>query len=668
LNNFHLHINANIREKKMKIINSGYSGLEYKQAKYLIYPAAISLIAMIALSLLPVNIFAQQNPDSNVNPRTASIKVMALASGDSVVLRWVVNNPGGWRIANRLGFVIDRIEVDTTLPPGKSPELRLTPKPLFPWSLDEWKARSRKDDKFSAIAAQCLYGKQFMPDISQSEPDRFVDNLRLAAIELENRYSFAVFAADMSAHVAEGSALRFADKNVKKGKAYIYTVKTASVDTTFTINEAITTVIAGEDSHLPPPPLKVEIEELDKKINIRWANLDMEGFTAYNIYRSEDGGKTYKILNTSPILPMQSQKKREAYTEENAQNGTPGIYTDSTIYNNREYTYCLRGITPFAEESECAVVTGMGRDLTPPSSATNLKSRQTGKNQVEITWKPGKLVNDLAGYNVIKSRSAETGFYIINETLLPANIQSFTDPSASEDEPYYIIESVDSSGNVSRSLPMMASVIDSSSPAKPTGLRGSIDTNGVVTLTWQPGTEYNLKGYRVFWANDSAHEFTQIADSIVEDTTFTHKVTINTLSKHVYYRICAVSRRYMPSDMSDILSLNRPDIIPPAPAVFTSFDVTDSSINLKWEYSRSNDVSVQQVLRRSNGQGEWEKIAELKPGVSFYSDKNLVNNANYEPRRARVAYPLRAPRRGTDLPSARRVRDTFCRRRRGRTA
>jgi hypothetical protein len=91
----------------------------------------------------------------------------------------------------------------------------------------------------------------------------------------------------------------------------------------------------------------------------------------------------------------------------------------------------------------------------------------------------------------------------------------------------------------------------------------------------------HLLGYRVLWANDSTHEFSSRTNEIWMDTTFVDTVSLNTLTRNVYYRIVAVDTRYHHSAPSDILELVRPDVVPPVAPIFTDVYVTETSVALR---------------------------------------------------------------------------------------
>ena len=175
------------------------------------------IVQRLVLALLtPLVVYAQE---ADTSQRLAEsyrrlffpeLKLLAQSYGDSVVLRWAPSNAPAWRAYNRIGYHVERALLDTTSPTPLRYE-RLTQEPLKPWTLEEWKRRSRPEQQFAAIAAQCLYGRVSIPQPNTAES--FLD----AATELENRFGFALFAADCDAHAATGLGLRFIDRAVRIG-------------------------------------------------------------------------------------------------------------------------------------------------------------------------------------------------------------------------------------------------------------------------------------------------------------------------------------------------------------------------------------------------------------------------------------------------------------------
>ncbi len=587
--------------------------------------------------------YAGQRPPEG--PRDAHIAVMTRADRDSIVLRWAPSKAGAWIETNKFGYVLDRVTLDSKGKVVPGTLHRMSVNPLKPWPLDEWKARAARDNKFAAIAAQALDGSSFKEN-TNAPPGVAISN---SADELQGRFGFALFAADMDQLTATGLALRYADHDVKAGEQYVYRLHLSVRDTMYHIDTAYA-VASAATRELPPPPLDLTAEGFDRHVTLKWKDYPPGlAYSAFNVYRSDDGGTTYRRLNSNPVVTPY----REGFREKLLPN-----YTDTTAVNYQKYRYQVRGITPFAEESKPAEIAAFATDQTPPPRPVIGKPEQIGRHAVKISWQMPDSSSEIAGFVVSRSADNMEGYVPITVSLpsvkppkgkqkqppvdverqtkdimrqlIPPQARSYVDTAATSAEPYYMVGAVDTAGNLAQSLPAYAAVIDSLPPKMPTGLAGTIDSNGVVRLHWHLGPEPNIIGYRVVWANDPSHEFTQRTPRPVKDTVFIDTINIHTLTHKIYYRIAAVNDRFIHSPLSPMLALRRPDVVPPGAPVFTNVTVSDSAVNLWWAPSSSDDVRRQVLYRRRAGEEKWNTLASLEPVRSMYRDTAVVKRTMYE--------------------------------------
>jgi uncharacterized protein len=621
----------------------------------MIHQKLFVVITLILFLGIPCIEGSAQEPDDGIDPRAASIALITRTDADSVVLRWAPSTPGGWSTANRIGYIIERVRVVSNGSFDRNAYERLTPEPLHPWSLAEWRSRSNPDNHFAAIAAQALYGRSFVPRPMEEEN---INILRNAADEFRNRYSFSLFAADNDAHTAEGLALRHVDRNVSAGEKYIYRIFLAEQDSFYHVDTAY--AVVDVDQYQPsPPPYNLTAEGLDGVIVLRWEDIPGGYYSGYFIYRSEDYGITFTQLNRMPFITA---------TPDGALNDAHPRYDDTTVVNYKRYRYTVRGVTPFAELSLPAEVEAYSRDLTPPPAPVVENPEQTGPHHIQLTWDMRETSGDLSGFVIARSSNSLGGYQPLFVGSLPPYTRTFVDTTATSGEPYYIIGAVDTAGNVAPSLPVYGELINETPPSIPTGFTGRIDTNGVVHLRWDIGPEEDLMGYRILWANDPDHEFTQRTNIVVRDTMYTDTINVNTLTRNIYYRLVAVNNRYNHSDPSPVLTLRRSDIIPPEPSVFTDVFVTDSSVVLMWNPSTSDDVMWQVIYRREEGAPESE-LTRIAFGLNRYTDTDVRQNMFYtysivvldsSGLRSERALPVRARPYDTGVrPSVERVRVRF---------
>ena len=553
---------------------------------------------------------------------TAQIRLLARSFGDSVVLRWAPTTPGAWRLANRYGYQVWRQELqgDTTVSDTAQlvgAAVLLTPQPLRPWSLAEWKRRFAADSHraTAAVAAQVLYGKQW--GLSPRNLQGWLTPLRQAAVALQNRYGFALFVADIDPPVASGLALRFVDHTAERGRTYLYTVAALVPDSLYEILPA-TTVVRVDSPSPVVPPANLRTEENDGEILLHWDNIG--GFTAFWVERSEDGGRSYRRLTTVPLVRVYGE----------GEEGHHWIYRDTTVRNYVRYRYRVIGITPFGEQSPPAEIDAMGRDRTPPQPPTLLQPMPTIEGWIQVQWEwDDPQAQDLQGFVVYRSADGREGYHPLMSQPLPPTTRQFVDTAATEAEPFYMVAALDTARNAAFSVPYRAVMIDTVPPAPPDTVWGSIDSNGIVRLWWRMGTEPDLLGYRVLWANDTTHEFSQATNTILQDTVFVDTVVLNTLTPFIYYRVAAVDFRRNHSAPSKIIALRRPDTLPPVPPVLREVTAAVAAIQVAWVPSTSRDVAYQLVERRAAGDTSWSVLITLSPNDSLFLDQAAAPDTVY---------------------------------------
>src|SRR5215467_14107231 len=114
----------------------------------------------------------------------SSLRVFARAYGDSIVLRWGPTADWAWTSLNYNGYTIERIDLTEAKHPKKE---ILTVQPLKPLPLEQLKTRFGRDNKFAAIAAQCLYGKNFSLNLRKGQA-----GVQDKADVYNNRFAFAL--------------------------------------------------------------------------------------------------------------------------------------------------------------------------------------------------------------------------------------------------------------------------------------------------------------------------------------------------------------------------------------------------------------------------------------------------------------------------------------------
>ena len=574
----------------------------------------------VFLYLIVFTLFSWQARAQNNMPDSAAIRLIAKAYGDSVVLRWAPSTPAAWQLLNTTGYKILRmgkasVEGNWTV---------LNERPILPLSLDAMKKSLDRNNKYAAIAAQALYGKTLYATKQGLAP-----SVTQGADILNDRFALSLQCADFSAPVARAIGLGWVDRTAARGEAYIYKVAPAQPIRDVAIT-AYSLIVVNEIDDVKKKPEGLVAIGGDQKAELQWPRSQEENYSGFQVEISEDG-KTFRTLHESPFftsLPDTSLLPRDSLI----QNLTEilqhhHIYLDSLKKNYRNYYYRIRGINAFAEWSAYSeTVSVMGRDLTPPSSILLGTPEPAGKRSLKLSWAKPVKEGDLKGYWVYRSRQVDTEYTLINTQPLAVSANSFVDTDAFEHGPnFYRVAAFDTAGNQNPSLPVMGILPDTTAPLMPKGLAGSIDTSGLVHISWQANNEEDMKGYKIYFSHDPAQSFVQLTLYPTEERSFTDSITLKTLTKKIYYRVVAVDQNNNHSPYSAVLELKKPDMIPPTPPVILNASVSGSGVQVDFSNSASTDAIRYMVFRKEAG-AEWKTISvvEHKPGSNGFSFRDTT--------------------------------------------
>ena len=568
------------------------------------------IFRVLSFCLIGITVSAQNNS----KPTENHLKLICRNTNDSVILRWAPNNHIQWSRLNRYGYKVERFVIDLNSKSKPKAEI-LNSDSLKPWPINKWKSSFPLEHPYAPAAVQALYGKSFQAGQLQSN----VTQIRNQSQEAELRYSMAILMADLDARVADGLALRWVDKNPPSDKRIQYRI--ISLDPLFP-DTASAGINRMDPIEILPIPLSPEIDEGDKSVQLRWnTHPEAPVFTAWWLERSEDG-KSWKRTSTSPLI--KSDSPLALYPE-------PFLYfTDTLIQKNyTPYYYRLIGISPFGElSSPSEIITAMGRDRSAPPSPDIQATKDIG-GQIQISWKYLNPPADLKGFWIGKSSFGNGPFDKTQEELLSKTIRSWTDKNANPlGDNYYVVYAIDTAGNTSASQPVYGFLRDSIAPGKPEKPGGTIDTSGIVRLHWKKGNEKDILGYRVYFGNAPDHEFSILTPTPKSDTTFTDTITLNTLTKRIYYRIVAVDRNFNHSVYSEMLSLKKPDILPPVEPLISDYHATDSSVVIQFIPSSSSDVMKHDILRRDDEKSNWTVVGSFNNPLLSTSFTDLGVNSD----------------------------------------
>jgi len=548
---------------------------------------------------------------------STSVQVIARSLPEKVLLRWAVDQPYGWKKANEYGFLVERATIsrngEAVVPIERQ---MLTSSALKPKPLDEWEAFANQDQNV-AVLAQALYGSSFETVTPNSGT---LGKIAAVNDELEQRFTFSLLAAEQNYQGALLAGWAFEDTLVLPGEKYLYKVSVAlPMESTLNINEG--TVYASPDLFEElPKPIGLAGVFSDSKVLLSW-NFDLLSslYTSYFVERSEDG-QNYEKQNGKPIFNASQNQQREEVSL---------FYTDS-IPNEKTFYYRVKGKTAFGEIGP----------VSEPISGQAIKSlgfvpriyrkEIPTDNKAILFWEFKEEGNALISKFQLKRSNTNEGPFETVVDNIPITARQTTFEGLGRIN-YFVVTAAGKNGVDSNSYATMVQPVDSIPPSPPTGLKGVMDTTGIVKLSWMKSLEEDLKGYRIFKANNPNVEFSEVTNATLEQESYTDTVPAANLNQKIYYKIQSEDQRYNRSQFSEVLVVDKPDVIPPSPPILTKYTVTEEGIRINWVPSSSADVAAHIVFRKINNGEEktWEQVFESKgvKDTSFLDTKELPANS-----------------------------------------
>lgn len=550
---------------------------------------------LLCSGMLLFAIASNGQPDSLIRERIA---VTARASTDSITLRWAPATFDTWQRGNQYGYRVERYTIARNghlLTPAVrhilDPTVRCLPE-------EGWESLVKRN-RYAAIAAQALYGEAFQVDLSRSDVVSIVNKVR----ENEQRFAFALFAADMSPAVARASGLWFTDHAVNPVEKYLYRVIINSNDSL----RGSVFVVAGGSVALPAPR-NLQGEFKEQLVSLRWDSQN-QFYSAYRVERSTDG-KTFEPISDTPLVTVSPSAEDDG----RYQYAIDSLRDLATVYH-----YRVVGLTPFGEESPpSSTVSGRGsphvRQVPYITAAENI-----GNTAIKITWDfPVDDNNAITGFQIVRTEAPTKPYDQLTPSELAPDLRMWVDKSPGRVN-YYRVKALGRDGQVYASPVYYAQLVDSIPPAVPAGLQATVDDTGAVYLTWNANNERDLLGYRVYKSYYKSEEPTQATTGPVPDTSFTDHVDLHTLNAHVYYHVMAIDGNQNHSALSPRLIVSLPDQVAPQPPVFLPAKSSSAGVDLSWIPSPSMDVATYSIYRKSSDAPGWSLLNTLpNHGDSIY--------------------------------------------------
>ncbi len=564
----------------------------------------LNILVALFISLSAINVYASDSINKD-----AQIKIRCNRENNTVKLRWSTTNANLWKLTNKKGFRLERYTFKRNGIYLDTPEKTIIADTIKALPLEQWKD-SVLANNYAAIIAQAIYGDTFTVTSSNSPSDE--QHLVVESQEIEQRFLISMYAADLDFSIAQMAGWGYTDKTAKFNEEYLYRIYCA--DTTLESEIQYGICVTDEKKELPEPT-KFEGNFENGIVYLTWSVKNLKNsYVAYQVERSADS------INFEPRF---SPLVMNMAGKENI------VIPDSLPQNNTKYYYRMYGVTIFGEHGPYSnTIVGEGfKNLTSNPSINEYYC--DNKGDIHINWDFNESEEELIKcFELRHSVSPNLDFQPIIKDIKP-NTRSII-VKRNEPSNYFVLAAIPHKGNETVSLPVFVQLVDSIPPSAPKGLKGEIDKNGVVTLTWDKNTESDIYGYRIFKRPSNEGKMFKMNDVAIKQNQFKDTISLTDLNRYVYYSVAAIDARYNQSELSDTLRLTKPDIIPPTSPAIKAYKATNKGIKLQWINSTVEDAKFTIIYRSTKQElDSFEKIKEISTDSIEWIDKNTQYGINY---------------------------------------
>lgn len=570
-------------------------------------------------------------PDSTNNavPNLASINLFIRCYADSVVLRWAPENYVYWKHLNNVGYNVYRVDhLGDTIA-----NVTLVEK-LKPLSMQQMKAKYAPTDSMAMAAMSLLHGGGEMK-VPYSEFNRgTMGSLMDLHQEQQTAFGFAVLISEWRPDLASDMAMRFVDKNLKKGEKYDYIVAAVKGDSILGVNFKSGYIENVSLMPMKPMPFNCLLEDSlmqGNSVMLRW---NTDRFSTFEIERRLKGDKQWQRLNSRPYMPMAGL----------APNQSEGLYTDNVPKPGR-YEYRIIAHDLFGEltqPSEIHEVTVGDRIPPTPPQIKKVVISRPGKTSYEkvmatIHFHKDKIEPDLKGYLPVYYNERHTGDTwksLSNKIIAPTDSTCTVEVTGLSTGMIAIV-AYDQAENMSYSIPRQIRITDTKAPKAPTNLEASVCEDGRILLSWDPEPDDDVAYYDIAYANDTTHQFVYVSSGQVRVPSYIDSVSLDVNQRYIYYKVRAVDFANNVGPYSLPLQVERPQMYPPTVCHLDSAWTNEQGVHMRWVTGNDAGLSFHNIYRRMEGDKLWTLLDVI------YQDAVLAKGSNIMQLTDKPAYDRR---------------------------
>ncbi len=426
--------------------------------------------------------------------------------------------------------------------------------------------------------------------------------------DLDIRYAFALFSADLKYNAAKLAGLGYDDITAVSGQKYRYIIK-VNTPTGLRISAPTDPIVIGQDSIdivtnfsalpiIPKPVIKFKSVKNELSWNFE-AQKDYYG--SYYVERRDSGVVAYTRL-TPQLISKLSKTSDSLY------------YLDAVSNIKKRYYYRIVGKTYFDElvySPEESIVIRKSYRVTPLIQSLKKKTATSH----EVIWKfPSDNSifpqDSLSHYNIYVSNYSDSAYIKLNPSNLLKTATTYDIPHSillskvdSSRNYYFKLTAITIDGEQLSSIPYLMIPMDKTPPATPTNLVAvDVSTSQtspicITKVSWTPNTEPDLLGYKVFRKVTGATEMIEISGGIKMAAFVNDSLNRNMSIPELTYYVIAFDKNYNQSATATI-KYKKPDKRGPITPIITGYSVQGTNVNLQIQQSVDSDVKEHTILRK----------------------------------------------------------------------
>ncbi len=524
---------------------------------------------------------------------------------DGVIkLRWNPTDVRVWEDHLTKGYIIEKYEAN---------RLVYTSDVILPGP-NLIREETSDDDYYLFMISQAIHFHLVDKDlIKDSYPEDKYTPLDI----LESRYEISNYLQHSDYELTLYAGLGYYDNEIKQGVDYTYKLKSAT--NSFAPVEYKFNTTTFKKPELP----ELKSDWSNRRANLKWNTKDFKNdFYGWTVKMSLDD-VLYYTIDTNVMVNLLDTSQNELFFN----------YDREIILekNDEEHFFRLYGHNHFGDVTSYYTQVSGSADEGIAFSPLIDEVTQKSNNTCVIEWSMlEKFYPKVKEFRLYAAPNWE-GPYIQDSIGISPETRELT-RDILYNATYWRIAAVDKNGKETSSFPKMIMSIDTIPPAIPTNLEGTIDSSGIVQITWDKNTEDDFIGYKVFYSHDTLHEFLLDHEQYVKNSEYADTLYLITQKKFTYYKIIAVDSRNNRSDYSEILAIKKPDILPPVEPNFIASTNLEGRVALQWNPSSSDDVVTQQLYRKelkSNLGWRLLKKWNINNLETIYIDSTLREQVKY---------------------------------------